>query len=109
MNLLLRNLPILALLVAWMSICPSVSVAEEKPNFIVILTDDLGYGDFGCYGATDVKTPAIDRMAAEGLKLTSFYVSPVCSPKISPGPTLRLNATVLSSSCCWPSAGCWVR
>jgi len=54
--------------------------AASKPNFIVILTDDLGYGDFGCYGATDMATPQIDRMAKEGLKLTSFYVSPVCSP-----------------------------
>ncbi len=54
--------------------------APERPNFIVILTDDLGYGDFGCYGAKDVSTPMIDQMAEEGLKLTSFYVSPVCSP-----------------------------
>ena len=51
-----------------------------KPNFIVILADDLGYGDLGCYGATDVATPNLDRMAKDGAKLTSFYVSPVCSP-----------------------------
>ena len=54
--------------------------AAEKPNFIVILTDDLGYGDFGCYGAKDIATPQIDRMAREGVKLTSFYAAPVCSP-----------------------------
>ena len=52
-----------------------------KPNFIVIYADDQGYGDLSCYGATKLKTPHIDRMAAEGMKFTDFYVSaPVCSP-----------------------------
>ena len=54
--------------------------STEKPNIIVILTDDLGYNDFGCYGAKDLATPQIDKMASEGVKFTSFYVSPVCSP-----------------------------
>jgi arylsulfatase A len=53
---------------------------ERKPDFIVILADDLGYGDLACYGADDIATPHIDRMALEGTKFTSFYVSPVCSP-----------------------------
>ncbi|EMI18216.1 arylsulfatase A, partial [Rhodopirellula maiorica SM1] len=52
----------------------------RKPNVIVILADDLGYGDLSCYGAEDIATPNIDRMATEGMKLNSFYVSPVCSP-----------------------------
>ena len=52
----------------------------RRPNIIVILADDLGYGDLACYGAGDIATPHIDRMAAEGAKFTSFYVSPVCSP-----------------------------
>lgn len=57
------------------------SVPEKrKPNFIVILADDLGYGDVGCYGADDIATPNIDRMVADGAKFTSFYVSAVCSP-----------------------------
>ena len=52
-----------------------------RPNFIVVLVDDLGYGDFGCYGNVDVKTPHIDRLAAEGRRFTQFYSnSPVCSP-----------------------------
>lgn len=57
-------------------------VKEERlPNFIIILADDLGYGDLGCYGATDIKTPNIDRIANEGIKFTAFYsASPVCSP-----------------------------
>mgnify|MGYP003136146943 CR=1 FL=1 len=53
---------------------------SQKPNVIVILADDLGYGDLSCYGAVDVATPNIDRMATEGAKFNSFYVSPVCSP-----------------------------
>ncbi|MDR0352080.1 MAG: sulfatase [Opitutaceae bacterium] len=54
--------------------------AVEKPNIIVILTDDQGYQDLGCYGSPLIKTPNIDRMAAEGLRLTSFYAAaPVCS------------------------------
>ncbi|MEM9159206.1 MAG: sulfatase [Verrucomicrobiota bacterium] len=53
---------------------------SERPNFIVIFVDDLGYGDLGCYGSPNIRTPRIDRMAEEGLRLTSFYVgSSVCS------------------------------
>jgi arylsulfatase A len=52
----------------------------KRPNVIVILADDLGYGDVGCYGAKGFKTPNLDRMAAEGMRLTSFYTGcPVCS------------------------------
>ena len=54
---------------------------DAKQNFIVIYADDQGYGDLSCYGATKLKTPNLDRMAAEGMKFTDFYVSaPVCSP-----------------------------
>ena len=53
----------------------------DKPNIILINCDDLGYGDLGCYGSTVHQTPAIDRLAAEGTRLTSFYMaSAVCSP-----------------------------
>jgi arylsulfatase A len=52
-----------------------------QPNIILINCDDLGYGDLGCYGSTINKTPALDKMAAEGLRFTDFYMaSPVCSP-----------------------------
>lgn len=52
-----------------------------KPNFIVIFTDDQGYGDLSCFGGTHVSTPRIDQMAKEGARLTSFYVAaPVCTP-----------------------------
>jgi arylsulfatase A len=53
--------------------------AADKPNVVIIFMDDMGYGDIGPYGATKQKTPALDRMAAEGMKLTSFYAAPVCS------------------------------
>src|SRR5689334_11268920 len=52
-----------------------VSGAERPPNVIIFLTDDQGYGDLGCFGSPDLKTPNFDRMAAEGTKFTSFYVS----------------------------------
>ncbi|MBN2132134.1 MAG: sulfatase [Sedimentisphaerales bacterium] len=52
-----------------------------RPNFVVIFIDDMGYGDIGPFGSTVNRTPHLDRMAREGMKLTSFYVaSPVCSP-----------------------------
>ncbi len=53
----------------------------EKPNVVLIFTDDLGYGDLGCYGNTTIRTPHLDQMAAEGARCTEFYsISPVCSP-----------------------------
>jgi arylsulfatase A-like enzyme len=53
----------------------------RRPNVVLINCDDLGYGDLGCYGSTRNRTPAIDRLASEGLRFDSFYMaSPVCSP-----------------------------
>ena len=53
----------------------------KQPNIILILCDDLGYGDVGCYGSLANRTPRLDRIAAEGMRLTDFHVaSPVCSP-----------------------------
>lgn len=52
--------------------------AEPRPNFVIFFTDDQGYHDAGCFGSPLIETPNFDRMAAEGLKLTSFYVQPVC-------------------------------
>jgi arylsulfatase A len=56
----------------------------EKPNIIVMLMDNLGYGDIGCYGSTVHRTPNLDQMAREGIRLTSFYsTSGVCTPSRS--------------------------
>ncbi len=54
--------------------------AQDLPNFVVIFADDLGYGDLGCYGNRHIRTPHLDRMAAEGMRLTSFYAQNVCGP-----------------------------
>lgn len=56
-------------------------VAAERPNIVVVLIDDMGWGDFSCFGNKEAKTPNIDRMAAEGIRFRQFYVnSPICSP-----------------------------
>lgn len=56
-------------------------LGAERPNFLLILADDLGYGDLSCYGAKDLQTPNIDRLAARGLRFTHFYANcTVCSP-----------------------------
>ena len=57
------------------------SLAAQRPNVILINCDDLGYGDLGCYGAKDIRTPHLDRMAAEGTRFTDFSVtSALCTP-----------------------------
>lgn len=54
--------------------------SERQPNFVVILVDDMGYQDVGCFGSPLISTPRIDGMAKEGVKFTSFYVQTVCTP-----------------------------
>jgi len=55
------------------------SASPQKPNFIIIFIDDMGYADIGSFGSKLNKTPELDRMAAEGMKLSNFYAAPVCS------------------------------
>ena len=58
-----------------------VDAAELPPNVVVILCDDLGFGDLSCYGHPYIQTPNLDRLAAEGIRFTDFYsAAPVCSP-----------------------------
>ena len=58
-----------------------VAMAQQKPNILLILADDLGYGDLSCQGATDLKTPNIDRIFSEGIRFSNCYSnSTVCSP-----------------------------
>jgi arylsulfatase A len=68
----------LVLLTAWSS---SPLAAATKPNIVFILADDLGYGDLGYYGQTKIRTPNLDRLAAEGMRFTNFYAGcSVCAP-----------------------------
>ncbi len=64
-----------------LTLVTSLSWAQQKPNLILIVTDDQGYGDLGCYGAKDLETPNIDALAASGARFTQWYAnSPVCAP-----------------------------
>lgn len=66
--------PVFALLLAVLPL-----VAAERPNIGVILTDDLGYSDLGCYGS-EIETPNLDALAADGLRFTNFYNTSRCCP-----------------------------
>ncbi|HCN29378.1 MAG TPA: hypothetical protein DIT64_11620, partial [Verrucomicrobiales bacterium] len=64
-----------------LSMLAAAALHAAPPNIIFILVDDMGYGDLGCTGAKDIRTPHIDRLAAEGVKFTDFYSNaPVCTP-----------------------------
>jgi len=68
-------------MMALLCCAPFFSAAATKPNIVIILADDLGYGDLGCYGSPNIRTPNLDRMAAEGMRFTQFYsVAEVCTP-----------------------------
>src|SRR6266700_5993760 len=68
------------LLVIHCSVWPAKG-GTPPPNIIIILADDLGYGDLGCYGHPTIRTPNLDRMASEGMRFTDFYVAAcVCTP-----------------------------
>ena len=54
--------------------------AVKRPNIVLLFADDLGYGDLGCYGHPTIRTPNLDRLAGQGLRLTSFYSAPGCVP-----------------------------
>jgi arylsulfatase A len=66
-------------LAEWMREMPAAGA--DKPNIVVLLCDDLGYGDLGCFAHPQMRTPHLDRLAAQGVRLTHCYSSsPVCSP-----------------------------
>ena len=71
----------LAIVCSWPAVGPAQSARATQPNVVLIITDDLGWADLGSYGATDIRTPNLDRLASEGLRLTDFYANGVtCSP-----------------------------
>ena len=78
---MLRTLLLIALLPGLISSCHVSDHQKSMPNVILIVSDDLGYADLSTFGATNIKTPNIDALAHEGLKLTNFTVaSSICSP-----------------------------
>jgi len=77
--------------------CIATSVAAERPNIVVILADDVGYGDLGCYGAAKVRTPSLDRLAHEGLRFTDGHASSAtCTPS---------RYSLLTGQYAWRKAG----
>jgi hypothetical protein len=74
--------------------------AEQRPNVVIVFADDLGYGDLGCYGATQVRTPNIDRLAAQGRMFTDAHsASAVCTPSHhNPGSREPVTVAVMATS-----------
>jgi arylsulfatase A-like enzyme len=79
--------PILLIFAVLLNSSPSLAQVQQRaasnrpPNIIFIYVDDMGYGDIGCFGAKAIKTPNLDKMALDGLRLTNFYsASPICTP-----------------------------
>ena len=67
-------------LVVALAVVLPIDAFGDKPNFVVIFTDDQGYQDVGCFGSPNIKTPNLDTMASEGMKFTDFYaMAPICS------------------------------
>src|SRR5437899_11159156 len=68
---------------ALLALLADASIAADKPNVVIMLADNVGYGDIGCYGAGEIRgmpTPRIDSIAAQGLRLTQYLVEPACTP-----------------------------
>jgi arylsulfatase A len=75
-----RFLVLIALMLGIVAASPARG-EEGRPNVVFVLVDDMGYADVGCYGARDIRTPHVDRLAREGVRMTDFYANaPVCSP-----------------------------
>ena len=72
---MLRTLLLIALLPGLISSCHVSDHQKSMPNVVLIVSDDLGYADLSTFGATNIKTPNIDALAHEGLKLTNFTVA----------------------------------
>ena len=76
-----KTVRVIILFLLAISLPATVLSAPAKPNLILIMADDLGYQDLSCYGSTKHKTPVLDKLAKDGIRLTSFYAgATVCTP-----------------------------
>ena len=73
----MRSLVVGLIAVSFMTPSTHGGMEAPRPNVVVILADDLGYGDLGCYGHPTIATPNLDRMAADGMKFTQYYAGDV--------------------------------
>jgi hypothetical protein len=78
------------------------NACRPKPNVVLIVTDDVGYGDLGSYGAPDINTPSIDSLARDGVRLTDFYAAPQCTPTRAALIFRPLSAAVSARGCDGP-------
>src|SRR5438105_818593 len=84
-----------ALMAAMCAVPAIVTAADAKrPNVILLVTDDQGYGDLACHGNTIIKTPNLDKLHAQSVRLTNFHVDPTCSPTRSALMTGRYSSRV---------------
>src|SRR3954468_9233871 len=76
---MLRCAPLLAVGLTFVCGLP-VGAGAKRPNIVVVLSDDQGYGDFSCHGNPILKTPNLDRLHSQSVRLTDFHVAPMCTP-----------------------------
>ena len=78
-----ERLTIFALAALMVAVLATTAAAADKPNVVLMLADNVGWGDIGAYGGGEIRgipTPNIDRLASEGMQLTQFLVEPACTP-----------------------------
>jgi arylsulfatase A-like enzyme len=95
---LLRSIFFFLLSVPFLLFFSGCSKKSARPNIVIIFTDDQGYGDFSCYGSTSIHSPNLDKLAADGVRFTDFYVQPVCGPSRSALLTARYPVRSLAWS-----------
>ena len=78
-----RELVLFLCRVSCFLVVTSLAPAAERPNVLIIFTDDQGYADLGCYGNSQNRTPRLDQLAKDGTRFTSFYAQTVCGPSRS--------------------------
>ena len=109
------TLTVLAI-VGWELSATAAEGQEKRPNVLLIVNDDQGYGDASCYGATDVRTPHFDALAARGVRFTKFRVNPLCArSRVPDGPFALCDAkAVFAMQRGWAARSqraspCWTR